>query len=152
MMLTRRTSALAASGLMAAAAFVGMSATAQAAPANSNATVTFMTDCGSDRVQSPASFTLACADANQSLARMKWSNWGAKTATATGVMRLNMCKPSCAKGKTISLPVRVAVNNLRKDEATQVYTRMNVRVVGTLPKGVDRVEMFNLTDRGPIAR
>ncbi len=41
-----------------------------------------------------------------------WSNWGSPQATATGLVRLNDCNPSCAQGKFTSYPATVTLAGL----------------------------------------
>ena len=53
----------------------------------------------------PSSFTLACADANDSLTRLSWANWGSALASATGIQEENDCVPDCAAGHFHRYPV-----------------------------------------------
>ena len=112
--------------------------------------VTFLVECVDDnRVQRPSTFTLACADDNQRLTKLDWKNWGADNAFATGVVRENVSEPMSKGDRYITYPVRVTASNLVKGEATMTYNKLTVRVVGQAPKGVERVQVFDLPGNDP---
>ena len=111
---------------------------------------TFMAECLTDnRVRKPVNFTIACADGNQSLHKLTWKNWGETQATATGIVRENVSEPMSKGDRYITYPVRVTASNLVKGEATMTYNKLTVRVVGQAPKGVERVQVFDLPGNDP---
>lgn len=75
----------------------------------------------------PDQVSLACGDNNQMLTELRWDNWGADTATASGVEWLNDCDPFCAEGTfrqtravvTASEPTECGYN-------TRVYSKLEV--------------------------
>jgi hypothetical protein len=61
-------------------------------------------DCAGKPVVRPASFVIACADANTELTRTRWTTWTASTATGTTRFGINFCKPYCAASKLSYFP------------------------------------------------
>lgn len=128
------------------------SRTLDPAAQSARAAVTYLAECLDDElVQRPRSFTLSCGDGNQSLDSLRWSNWGADRATASGSMVLNTCEPSCANGTMRRYPVRVVASRLVEGEASATYRTLVVTVVGPLPAGQPRVESFPLPGIEPGA-
>ncbi|WP_165241601.1 hypothetical protein [Corynebacterium lizhenjunii] len=64
-------------------------------------------------LEGPEDISLACADNNYLVTDLKWSRWGAETATATGTAFINDCDPFCAQGTMEEFPVTVTVRDLR---------------------------------------
>jgi len=52
----------------------------------------------------PKSFMLTCADGNDYLTGLAWTNWTPALATATGKQMENDCVPNCARGRFHSYP------------------------------------------------
>ena len=61
----------------------------------------------------PRRFVITCADANDSLAGLRWSNWGPTRAFGRGVEWTNNCTPNCASGKFLHRHVRVVFWRIR---------------------------------------
>jgi hypothetical protein len=55
-------------------------------------------NCGNKAVVEPKTFVFTC-DSSGYLTKLAWSSWNASTATATGVLYTDNCKPNCASGK-----------------------------------------------------
>jgi len=55
----------------------------------------------------PASYTFACADGNDYLAKTTWTSWTQKLASGYGTEVINDCIPNCAAGHYISYPALV---------------------------------------------
>ncbi len=86
--------ALAAAGApLAAQAATTHAAAPQARPATSVAVY----NCGNRPLVEPRNFVFTC-DSTGSLTNLRWNTWNATTATATGVLNVDNCKPSCANG------------------------------------------------------
>jgi len=84
----------------------------------------------------PSSFTLACADANDTLTRLSWANWGTALASATGVQEENDCVPDCAAGHFHGYPVDVifwGVAARHGHPGSQRYTEVTVLYPGARP-------------------
>lgn len=104
---------------------------------------TFMRQCVTDDVTNrPRRFTVACADANQYLDRLQWKRWGQRSARATGVMTVNTCAPSCAKGRFKNYPVSVRAHRIVKGEAAQFYSRLTVTYTKAVPTGERRTHTY----------
>ena len=61
----------------------------------------------------------------------------------------NVSEPMSKGDRYITYPVRVTASNLVKGEATMTYNKLTVRVVGQAPKGVERVQVFDLPGNDP---
>ena len=104
---------------------------------------TFLRQCVTDDVTNrPRRFTVACADANQSLDRLQWKRWGQRSARAAGVMTVNTCAPSCAKGRLKNYPVSVRAHRIVKGEAAQFYSRLTVTYTKAVPTGERRTHTY----------
>ncbi|HNM97762.1 MAG TPA: hypothetical protein PKK40_07450 [Marmoricola sp.] len=105
----------------------------------------YLVECVEDNIVSqPKSFVLSCADSNQSLSDLTWSDWGADQATATGIVSTNNCEPSCAEGTATEQRVKVVASKLVKGEATATYTELHVTAIdGDKTNGLDD-EVFTL--------
>lgn len=114
------------------------------------AAVTYLLDCVGEPVASPASFTVACADANQSLTDLAWSDWGADEATATGELVANDCDPSCAEGSDVTAPVKVVVSDIVEGEATATYGTITITVQGKVPDGMLATQTYPLRTVDPV--
>jgi hypothetical protein len=105
----------------------------------------YLIECVDDNLaKAPASFTLACADANESLDGLSWQNWGAPTAKAKGYIVVNTCEPNCAEGSLKRYPVSVLASRLVRHGPGQVYTRLTLRFLGAIPEAYLRVEEYEL--------
>ncbi len=92
-----------------------------------NADTTFIAECTADsRVRRPDAYVLACADGNEFLEQLTWSDWGEPRATATGTLVYNDCSPTCAAGKDVEVPATVVVDQLVADEDIATYRRLTV--------------------------
>ncbi|MCR1785436.1 hypothetical protein KVF89_23060 [Nocardioides carbamazepini] len=114
------------------------------------AAVTYLLDCVGEPVASPATVTVACADGNQSLTDLAWSDWGADEATATGTMVANDCEPSCAEGTDVTVPVKVAVSDIVEGEASATYGTITVTVQGDVPEGMAATQTYPLQTVDPV--
>lgn len=66
-----------------------------------------------DQAVAPASVVLACADAGAITQELTWTSWGQPEATATGVLSVKTCQPSCAEGSREEYPVTLVASDLR---------------------------------------
>jgi hypothetical protein len=84
----------------------------------------------------PSTFTLACADANDSLARLSWASWSPGMASATGVQEENDCVPDCASGHFRGYPVDVVfwgTGTVPGQPGSQRYTEVTLLYPGARP-------------------
>jgi hypothetical protein len=85
-------------GVAAATATAGTSrAPVRASTASASRTVVY--NCLKHTQVRPKSFVFTCADSNNYLSKLSWSNWTPTLATATGNQVVNDCLPTCVKGK-----------------------------------------------------
>jgi hypothetical protein len=69
-------------------------------------------DCTKSQVR-PTTIILACADDNLSLTHLRWKNFGAGTAHASGLYHVNDCTPNCAAGRFHSYPVLIVLSDAK---------------------------------------
>jgi len=61
-------------------------------------------------VKNADAFLISCADGNELLNHIKWSNLGLKSATGYGYYVWNDCTPYCSKGKIHSMAVKIVLD------------------------------------------
>jgi hypothetical protein len=115
---------LSASALLAAA--IAIAAFAMSASAASPLKITNCNKAAS----SPKLLTLTCGDGNTVLKGMKWSNFGAATATGKGTFVSNTCEPNCAEGKDVSYAVTVEAMGSKKCKGATVYAKLSLTYTG----------------------
>jgi hypothetical protein len=84
----------------------------------------------------PSTFTLACADANDNLARLSWASWSPGMASATGVQEENDCVPDCASGQFRGYPVDVVfwgTGTVHGQPGSQRFTEVTLLYPGARP-------------------
>jgi hypothetical protein len=65
-------------------------------------------------VQLPESFLLTCGDGGWYVYNIKWQSWSANEAKATAIFSENVCKPNCAEGYRIEVPVNLTLTAATK--------------------------------------
>lgn len=84
-------------------------------------------DCqGNEAAVRPASIALACGDGGI-LADIGWTTWTTENATGTGAVKINQCKPDCAKGSYRSIEASFMADTPVTEHATRFFTRLVVR-------------------------
>ena len=73
--------------------------------------------CAGTAIVRPTSYVLACADANTYFKAIKWTTWGATSATATATFVQNNCEPTCVAGRFEDYP---ATLKLSKPKSTKL--------------------------------
>ncbi|MEV0904260.1 hypothetical protein [Streptomyces hokutonensis] len=123
-------------------------ATVKAAPvAQRRPAVPVLVDCLWHPEVRPADFVLACGDGNSRLASLRWTNWDANSATATGVNWVNDCKPYCAAGKFHSYPVVVRLDNAqtwKRHPGIRQYGRISLTYTAGRPDSFAHVVTYPL--------
>jgi hypothetical protein len=109
----------------------------------------FVSDCGL-LVQHPKGIILACADGGYALEKLAWTNWGARTATATGLVVVNDCKPNCAAGHYHSYPARVTADRRTNCgiDVKLIYLRLRTVFTGKRPAGYRAFGVWQFTCAG----
>ncbi|OKK17261.1 hypothetical protein AMK16_20500 [Streptomyces sp. CB00455] len=106
-----RTAALLCAAAALVATAVPASAQTRAAPSAPDPLV--VVDCFSQPQVGPEEYVLACGDGNNRLVDLRWTDWGPRTATATGTDMVNECRPNCAAGRFHPYPVTVTLSKPR---------------------------------------
>jgi hypothetical protein len=98
----------------------------------------------------PATIMLACGDGNFWISDLHWNGWGSATATATGEVHYNDCKPYCAAGHFHVIPGSATLTKLKagtcQGAPARFYTRLHV-VVGKKGKNIPPDVAENLPAR-----
>ncbi|MBK3577322.1 hypothetical protein JHN63_26675 [Streptomyces sp. MBT65] len=128
---------------LCAAALLGPAvATSSAAPATAPATAhrqlqdPVLVDCLWHPEVRPTDFMLACGDGNSRLTSLRWTEWNANSATATGFNVVNDCKPYCAVGKFHSFPVTVRLDSTqtwKRHPQVRQYGEITLTYTGARP-------------------
>jgi hypothetical protein len=69
----------------------------------------FAINCANTQFK-PKKIVIACGDAGIWLGKLRWSSWGATSASGSGVFNWNDCTPNCSKGQIKSVPVKVTLS------------------------------------------
>ncbi len=115
--------------------------------------VTFLTNCKGESVRSPRTFAMSCQNQSYTLRNLRWKNWGAKTATATGIAMYGGCEGECASTKGARYNVTFTVTQRTNGEASVHYRRASTVLTRTEKgKKVTVRHQWNLTGKGPVIR
>jgi hypothetical protein len=81
--------------------------------------------------------------------RLRWTNWGATGAHATGANWLDDCVPNCASGRFTAYPVAIRAFRPRVVVGYKIFTRIRVRYTGRLPSFVHhRTQVWKIRHTG----
>jgi len=120
--------------------------TAHAAPRLSGQMVMF--DCPGVAAQvKPSSYTTYCADGGDTYAKMSWTSWTPKIASATSVLGVNNCTPNCASGHTkdySALNILWGSTAVPGHPGEMAYTHMTVIFPGAKPAGFSQTFTIKL--------
>lgn len=109
-------------------------ASARTIPAGLYAKQSVVLDCQGHPHARPGRLTLACADGNDYLGGLAWTNWGPRLASATGTEHVNDCDPYCAAGHFHSYPVNVVLwGSKPAGPGRQRYTKITELYPGAHP-------------------
>jgi hypothetical protein len=81
--------------------------------------------CAGKKVVKPASYVLACADANAYFSSVHWLSWGRASATATATLVQNNCAPTCAAGKFIRYPAKLSLSKPKMTKLGLLFSVVN---------------------------
>jgi hypothetical protein len=122
----------------------GSASASTAAPSASSQPV--LVDCLGHGHVKPKSEVLTCADANDALTKMVWSQW-ATQALGTGSEAINTCVPNCAQGHIKHYPVITVLwrQQARKSPSSgKSYSRATIIYPGQVPKGFTQSRTVHL--------
>jgi len=132
---------------LALALAAGPPALARAGAPAAPAPVSVVGDC-LHASQRPAAITIACADGNFFLSKLRWSGWSGPVARAAGLANANDCTPNCAAGRFHHWKVRVALSAptvcrgfSRRLPRRRYYDTVTVVAVGAHPRGTPAREV-----------
>jgi len=93
----------------------------------------------------PKRITIACGDAGIYLGKLKWSNWGSSSASATGTYNQNTCTPDCAAGHIKSFPVKVTLSKPKacSIQANPAFRQAALTYTGSHPQGAQAKVKFS---------
>ena len=107
----------------------GGSASAEPSPsasaASTDSSIQIYANCTSLSFE-PTSIRVTCADGGWSLKDLTWTSWTGMSATGTGTLVYNDCKPSCVAGHFHQVPgTRIVLTDPKASVSGQlVWTRM----------------------------
>ncbi|WP_055587787.1 hypothetical protein [Peterkaempfera griseoplana] len=78
------------------------------------------------------------------LSGLRWSHWGAPSASGVGTMKINTCEPSCAEGRIRTLPgAELQVQGVRIDQGRRYYRQYRILAPAFSPQ--DRAQYSRWT-------
>jgi hypothetical protein len=86
------------------------------APSHSAAATTksvYLADCGLAPKVKPAVIILLCGDGGEGAKNLRWSDWGGRSAHATGTGWQHDCTPDCATGHDNFFKASVVASGMR---------------------------------------
>ncbi len=92
----------------------------------------YFNDCGYPEYK-PESLTQYCADAGTGVVKIKWSSWTNSKAQGTGSYYVNLCIPSCADGKLVSVKVKVVLSGAKSTHGKRYLMNVTVSSVNGKP-------------------
>jgi hypothetical protein len=136
-----------AAAAMAGSSLLGLAGTASASTAAPAAGQPVLVNCVGHGLVKPKSEILTCADANDALTKMVWTQWGTQ-ALGTGTESINTCVPNCAEGhfkhyKVITVLWRQEAR--KSPNSGQAYTRATIIYTGQVPKGLKQGRTVDLS-------
>ncbi|MGH3279781.1 MAG: hypothetical protein ACRDNW_11685 [Trebonia sp.] len=100
-----------------------------------------MRNCENKPEVRPTSFVLACADGNDRLIDMHWTNWTPVGASGTGVQYLNDCEPNCALGHFHRYPADIALTGSYKARPNEPFAYTKITLTYTAARPVVHIKV-----------
>ena len=117
-----------------------------AVPAGSAPKTLFPANCGKPTYK-PTRILVACADANNRLAKIKWESYGSDAASGTATAVVNDCEPNCAAGTFHHFRAVVTLNKPKDCGRYRQFTRLVERFTDEKPDSTGS----KVTERFPCA-
>ena len=107
----------------------GSSAKSNSAGPERESRVVLRADCGTPQPR-PSEIVLTCADHGVYLAGLRWSRWGTRVASASGVINVHGCDPDCADdNRTYTYTVNVTAHQpVSCNDGSRQYAFIRIRV------------------------
>ena len=100
---------------------------------------TVLTGCGHHAQVRPRLVVFACGDGNFYATGLRWSQWSADGAAATGTGHQNDCTPNCAAGHFHAYPMTVRLSRpVTCVRGRREFSRITWRFTATRPAHVSR--------------
>lgn len=81
--------------------------------------------CLRHRAVKPVNYVVRCGNANTAWTSARWATWGGKSATGTGHLYQNDCKPKCAKGHFHSYPATIVLSAAKATKYGRLYSTVS---------------------------
>jgi hypothetical protein len=78
--------------------------------------------CLRHREAKPINYVVSCRNANTAWTSTRWASWGGKTASGTGNLHQNDCKPKCAMGHFHSYPAKIVLSAAKATKYGKLYS------------------------------
>ncbi|HVB46478.1 MAG TPA: hypothetical protein VNF47_27735 [Streptosporangiaceae bacterium] len=130
--------------LVAGPASAGPTAAGTASPAVTLPVV--LTDCHGHSLVRPRTYDLFCMESNEYLAGLKWTTW-TSAAFGGGVLKVNSCIPSCARGRYVNYPILTVLWRAQpwpNHPGRRHFTRLTWILTGKRPAGAAVTRTFKL--------
>ena len=102
-------------------------------------------NCGHGQVR-PAQYDIGCMASQEFLAQLRWTSWRS-VAFGGGVLKVNNCTPSCAKGRYIKYPVLTVLWRARPwphHAGHRYFSRLTMIFTGNRPAHVPVTQTMTL--------
>ena len=133
-----------AAGLMTLAGTTSAAVLA-AGPASASSSQVVVVNCGQGQVRR-AQYDIGCMASQEFLAGLRWTSWRS-VAFGGGVLKVNDCTPSCAKGTYIKYPVLTVLWRARPWPAhagRRYFSRLTLIFTGKRPAHVPVTQTITL--------
>ena len=125
--------------IVVAACLAYMGVQVSAGAQNGGERVFFPVDCVHN-VFRPHSVTVACADENFRVTKIRWRSYGQSSARGRGAARIDTCDPDCVSGTFRTYRVRLRLTRVRQCGDVPQFTQLAVTFRHTPPPGFSRTE------------
>jgi hypothetical protein len=122
-----------------AACVTSVAASGPAGAQSGGVRVFFPVDC-MHNVFRPQSITVACADDNFRVTKIRWASYGQSSASGSGRARIDTCDPDCVSGTFRTYRVRVQLSRVRQCGDVPQFTQLVVTFRGMPPSGFTQTE------------
>jgi hypothetical protein len=139
-----RVRAILAAGIMALAGTT-TAAVLAAGPASASSSQVVVVNCSQGQVR-PATYDIGCMPSQEFLAQLRWTSWRS-VAFGGGVLKVNNCTPTCARGRYIKYPVLTVLWRARpwpRHAGRQYFSRLTLIFTGKRPGRVPVTQTITL--------
>jgi hypothetical protein len=102
-----------------------------AAPSTAATAKPGLISCEHKLTHRPASILLFCGDGSVGINKIRWSSFGAATATGTGTLLVNKCEPSCADGNYDRSKITITLTKPKTFAGKRSYSVLKMTTTAT---------------------